>query len=206
MAGVRRAEADARIADVYSIFERLYERRTQLAGTMSGGEQQMLAIGRGLIMKPRLLMIDEMSQGLAPTIVQDLFDIVRSLPEQGVSVLIVEQFVTHALDVASRAYVLEKGEVALTGDAAVLARDEAFVKGSYLGESGVEPIAEIDPSDAFLDEADSERPLAANLLESIEDRAAQEGRQATEVLLDLLREAMESPARAGNGNGNGGLS
>jgi branched-chain amino acid transport system ATP-binding protein len=200
MAGIRRAEADARVAEVYSIFDRLYERRSQLAGTMSGGEQQMLAIARGLIMKPRLLMIDEMSQGLAPTIVQDLFSIVRSLPEQGVSVLIVEQFVTHALDVASRAYVLEKGEVALTGDAAVLARDEAFVKGSYLGESGIDATAGNDAAEFHFDDDDG-LPLAAGLLETIENRAAQEGRNATEVLLDLLREAMESPARQGNGNG-----
>jgi branched-chain amino acid transport system ATP-binding protein len=200
MAGVRRAEADARVADMYALFDRLYERRTQLAGTMSGGEQQMLAIARGLIMKPRLLMIDEMSQGLAPTIVQDLFSIVRSLPEQGVSVLIVEQFVTHALDVASRAYVLEKGEVALTGDAAVLARDEAFVRGSYLGESGVDATPGNGAAEFHFDD-DDELPLAAGLLETIENRAAQEGRNATEVLLDLLREAMESPARQGNGNG-----
>jgi branched-chain amino acid transport system ATP-binding protein len=200
MAGVRRAEADARVADMYALFDRLYERRTQLAGTMSGGEQQMLAIARGLIMKPRLLMIDEMSQGLAPTIVQDLFSIVRSLPEQGVSVLIVEQFVTHALDVASRAYVLEKGEVALTGDAAVLARDEAFVRGSYLGESGIDATPGNGAAEFHFDD-DDELPLAAGLLETIENRAAQEGRNATEVLLDLLREAMESPARQGNGNG-----
>src|SRR5579859_2216689 len=138
MAGAHRAEAEARVADAYAIFERLYERRMQLAGTLSGGEQQMLAIARGLIMKPRLLMIDEMSQGLAPTIVQGLFSIVRSLPDQGVSVLIVEQFVTHALAVASRAYVLEKGEVAFSGKAAELARDEAFVKGSYLGDGATD--------------------------------------------------------------------
>jgi len=194
MAGIHRAEADRRVADAYAIFERLYERRTQHAGTLSGGEQQMLAIARGLIMKPRLLMIDEMSQGLAPAIVQGLFRIVRSLPEQGVSVLIVEQFVTHALDVASRAYVLEKGEVALCGDAAELARYEAFVKGSYLGESAMETTADGD---------NDEPPLSARLLETIEDRAAQEGRNATDVLLDLLREAMESPARHGNGNEGG---
>jgi len=202
MAGIRRAEADARVADVYTVFDRLHERRTQLAGTLSGGEQQMLAIARGLIMKPRLLMIDEMSQGLAPTIVQGLFSIVRSLPEQGVSVLIVEQFVTHALDVASRAYVLEKGEVALSGDAADLARDEAFVKGSYLGESGVDATGNGEAELRFDDK--DELPLAAGLLEAIEDRAAQEGRNATEVLLDLLREAIESPA--GQRNGNGGIS
>jgi branched-chain amino acid transport system ATP-binding protein len=200
MAGIRRADADARVADAYAVFDRLYERRTQLAGTLSGGEQQMLAIARGLIMKPRLLMIDEMSQGLAPTIVQGLFNIVRSLPEQGVSVLIVEQFVAHALDVASRAYVLEKGEVAFSGDAAELARDEEFVRGSYLGESGIDVTAGNGAAELRLVDSDA-LPLAAGLLETIEDRAAQEGRNATEVLLDLLREAIESPARQGNGNG-----
>ena len=181
MAGLRRTDADSRVAEVYAIFERLDERRTQLAGTLSGGEQQMLAIARGLIMKPRLLMIDELSQGLAPAIVQSLFGIIRSLPEQGVSVLIVEQFVTHALAVASRAYVLEKGEVAFSGNAAELAADETFVKGSYLGEGAIDDIPE--------------PPLQADgLLESIESRAADEGRNATDVLLDLLRDAMGSPS------------
>jgi branched-chain amino acid transport system ATP-binding protein len=207
MAGIRRADVDARVADMYAVFERLDERRTQLAGTLSGGEQQMLAIARGLIMKPRLLMIDEMSQGLAPTIVQGLFGIVRSLPEQGVSVLIVEQFVTHALAVASRAYVLEKGEVAFNGKAAELARDEAFVKGSYLGEGGVDTADVNVATDLRFDDDTADLPLHADgLLQTIEDRAAHEGRNATEVLLDLLREALESPARQGNGNGNGGTS
>jgi branched-chain amino acid transport system ATP-binding protein len=188
MAGVRRGEADARIADAYAIFERLYERRAQLAGTLSGGEQQMLAIARGLLMKPRLLMIDEMSQGLAPAIVEALFGIVRSLPEQGVSVLIVEQFVTHALAVASRAYVLEKGEVAFNGKADVLARDDAFVKGSYLGEGA----SETDVTEIRIEDT-ADLPLHADgLLETIEARAAAEGRNAADVLLDLLREAIES--------------
>src|SRR5206468_151282 len=186
MAGARRADADARIADAYAVFERLYERRTQLAGTLSGGEQQMLAIGRGLIMKPRLLMIDEMSQGLAPTIVQGLFGIVRSLPEQGVSVLIVEQFVTHALSVASRAYVLEKGEVAYSGSAAELARDDDFVKGSYLGEGGADAEPLNGAGELQVDDT-ADLPLHADgLLQTIEDRAAGEGRNATEVLLELL--------------------
>jgi branched-chain amino acid transport system ATP-binding protein len=201
LAGIRRAEADARIADVYAVFDRLYERRAQLARTLSGGEQQMLAIARGLIMKPRLLMIDEMSQGLAPTIVQSLFGIVRSLPEQGVSVLIVEQFVTHALAVASRVYVLEKGEVAFNGDAAQLARDDAFVKGSYLGEGGVDAADVNDATQLRVDDT-ADLPLHADgLLQTIENRAAQEGRNATAVLLDLLREALESPAAQTNGNG-----
>jgi branched-chain amino acid transport system ATP-binding protein len=200
MAGIRGSEVDARITEAYAVFERLYERRAQLAGTLSGGEQQMLAIARGLIMKPRLLMIDEMSQGLAPTIVQGLFGIVRSLPEQGVSVLIVEQFVTHALAVASRAYVLEKGEVAFAGKAAELARDEEFVRGSYLGEGATE--ADADAAELRYDDT-AELPLHADgLLETIENRAAQEGRNATEVILDLLREAIESPG----GNGKGGPS
>jgi branched-chain amino acid transport system ATP-binding protein len=204
MAGIRRTEADARVADMYEVFPRLHERRTQLAGTLSGGEQQMLAIARGLIMKPRLLMIDEMSQGLAPTIVQSLFNIVRSLPEQGVSVLIVEQFVTHALAVASRAYVLEKGEVAFSGKAAELAADESFVKGSYLGDGGTDVVSVNGAAELRFDDT-ADLPLHADgLLERIEDRAAQEGRNATEVLLDLLREAIETPA--GQGNGKGGLS
>src|SRR4051812_20019069 len=191
MAGARRAEADARIADVYEIFNRLYDRRTQFAGTLSGGEQQMLAIARGLIMRPRLLMIDEMSQGLAPAIVQGLFSIVRSLPEQGVSVLIVEQFVTHALAVSTRAYVLEKGEVAFVGNAAELARDDAFVKGSYLGEGGddVAPLRVDDTADL---------PLHADgLLETIQERATQEGRNAADVILDLLRDAIETNGKGG---------
>lgn len=194
MAGIRRSEVDSRVADMYAIFERLHERRTQLAGTLSGGEQQMLAVARGLITKPRVLMIDEMSQGLAPTIVQSLFGIVRSLPEQGVSVLIVEQFVTHALAVASRAYVLEKGEVAFEGKATELARDEAFVKGSYLGEGG-DDAAKVSVAPPDRDDG------ADRLLQTIEERAAHEGRPATEVLLDLLREAIGSPAGPVNGNG-----
>ena len=112
------------------------------------------------------------------------------------SVLIVEQFVTHALAVASRAYVLEKGEVAFNGKAAELARDESFVKGSYLGEGGDDRRTDLRVDDT------ADLPLHADgLLETIEDRAAQEGRNATEVLLDLLREAIESPARDGNGKG-----
>jgi branched-chain amino acid transport system ATP-binding protein len=200
MAGVRRADTDARVTDMYEVFPRLRERRTQLAGTLSGGEQQMLAIARGLVMKPRLLMIDEMSQGLAPTIVQSLFGLVRSLPEQGVSVLIVEQFVTHALAVASRAYVLEKGEVAFSGDASELARDESFVKGSYLGE-GVDAANLNGATELRLEDTADLPNHADRLLETIQDRAAQEGRNSTEVLLDLLRDALETPAAQGNGKG-----
>ncbi len=182
MAGVRRSEADKRVDEMYGVFPRLAERRTQLAGTLSGGEQQMLAIARGLIMRPRVLLIDEMSQGLAPAIVDGLFELVRSLPAQGVSVLIVEQFVTHALEVASRAYVLEKGEVAYAGSAAELSEDEEFVRGSYLGDATAEP-------DDLADLAGEE--TGDELLRAIEKRAAEEGRDPSEVVMGLLREAIK---------------
>jgi branched-chain amino acid transport system ATP-binding protein len=202
MAGLRRTEVDNRVDDMYGLFERLYERRTQLAGTLSGGEQQMLAIARCLIMKPRILLIDEMSQGLAPAIVKNLFNLVRSLPAQGVSVLIVEQFVTHALDVASRAYVLEKGEVAFSGPAAKLAKDEDFVKGSYLGAGGTDAEVAADaPISRFDDE--EEMSLPPELLRTIEDRATREGRNSAEVVLELLREAIDKPVKQTNGNGGG---
>ena len=205
MAKVPRAEVDGRVDDMYGVFRPLHARRSQLAGTLSGGEQQMLAVARGLIMRPKVLMIDEMSQGLAPKIVQGLFEIVRSLPAQGVAVLIVEQFVTHALAVASRAYVLEKGEVAYSGDAAALARDEAFVKGSYLGDAGKGEVAS-NGSAEFPLGGDREMGLPADLLRTIEARAEEEGRNPAEVVLELLREAIESPAKQRHGNGKGGAS
>jgi branched-chain amino acid transport system ATP-binding protein len=205
MAKLPRREVDGRVADMYEVFAPLHKRRSQLAGTLSGGEQQMLAIARGLIMRPRVLMIDEMSQGLAPAIVQGLFGIVRSLPEQGVAVLIVEQFVAHALDVASRAYVLEKGAVAYSGDAAALARDEDFVKGSYLGDAGDGEAGLNGSADLRLGR-DGEMGLPADLLRTIESRAEDEGRNPAEVVLELLRQAIESPATQSNGNGKGGNS
>jgi ABC-type multidrug transport system ATPase subunit len=125
---------------------------------------------------------------------------VKSLPEQGVSVLIVEQFVAHALDVASRAYVLEKGEVAFSGAAAKLAQDEDFVKGSYLGEGGGEAGADVPEVDFH---GDREMSLPPELLRLIEERAEQEGRNAAEVALSLIREAIETPASRSNGQGNG---
>src|SRR4051794_36169262 len=204
MARLQRAEVKGRVREMYDVFPPLHRRRSQLAGTLSGGEQQMLAIARGLIMRPRVLMIDEMSQGLAPTIVQGLFEIVRSLPAQGVSVLIVEQFVTHALCVASRAYVLEKGEVAYGGEAAALARDEDFVKGSYLGDGGNGEGA-LDSADLPLSR-EGELGLPADLLRTIESRAEAEGRNPAEVVLELLRDAIESPARQKHGNGKGSTS
>ena len=130
----RRGQRDqaARMQEVFGIFPRLKERRTQLANTLSGGERQMLAIGRALMARPRLLMLDEPSLGLAPLIVREVFRIVASLREMGVAVLLVEQNARAALQVADRAYVLEMGAVALSGPADELARDRRIID-TYLG-------------------------------------------------------------------------
>ncbi|SEL50600.1 amino acid/amide ABC transporter ATP-binding protein 2, HAAT family [Roseateles sp. YR242] len=119
---------------VYELFPRLRERRSQLAGTLSGGERQMLAVGRALMARPKLLMLDEPSLGLAPLIVKDIFRIVARLRETGVSILLIEQNARAALEVADYAYVLETGEIALEGAAAELARD-ARVVDTYLGSA-----------------------------------------------------------------------
>jgi branched-chain amino acid transport system ATP-binding protein len=126
------------IERVTTLFPRLQERWTQAAGTLSGGEQQMLALARALLPGPRLLMIDELSLGLAPVVVQQLMALVREINEQGTTILLVEQYVNLALQVARRAYVLEKGAVSMSGDAATLQKDSDLVRSSYLGR-GPEP-------------------------------------------------------------------
>ena len=125
-------EYDASIADVYQRFPRLKERQNQVAGTLSGGEQQMLAMGRALMSKPSLLMLDEPSMGLAPILVEQIFDIVRELNQHGTTILLVEQNANMALSVADYAYVLETGKIVATGTGAELLEDEA-VKKAYLG-------------------------------------------------------------------------
>ncbi len=117
---------------VYQIFPRLKERREQMAGTLSGGERQMLAVGRALMSRPKLLMLDEPSLGLAPLIVKEIFRIVAQLREAGVSILLIEQNARAALEVADYGYVLETGEIALQGPAAELARDPRVIE-TYLG-------------------------------------------------------------------------
>lgn len=118
--------------DVYQRFPRLKERQKQLAGTLSGGEQQMLAIGRALMSRPRLMLLDEPSMGLAPLLVQEIFDIIKEINRQGTTILLVEQNASMALSVAHRGYVLETGRITLQGRAKELATNEA-VRRAYLG-------------------------------------------------------------------------
>jgi len=120
------------LAEVYALFPRLAERKGQLAGTLSGGEQQMAAIGRGLMGKPAVLMLDEPSLGLAPILVDEVFRVIREIVAQGVTVLIVEQNVHLALEVATTATVLENGRIAMSGSAAEIANDPK-VRSAYLG-------------------------------------------------------------------------
>ena len=123
---------------VYEIFPKLRQRRRQQAGTLSGGEQQMVAIGRALMARPKLLLIDEPSLGLAPAIVAQVFDVIRAIHAEGVSILLIEQNAAKALAVAERAYVLEGGRVAAQGKPAQLLA-EPHIREAYLGETGKRP-------------------------------------------------------------------
>jgi branched-chain amino acid transport system ATP-binding protein len=127
-----RAHFGERLAWVYDLFPRLKERRRQVAGTMSGGEQQMCAIGRALMSKPKLLLMDEPSAGLAPLVVEQVFELVRRIRAEGFTVLIVEQNVQQVLGVVDRAYLLEVGRIRLAGASAEL-RDNEFIRKAYMG-------------------------------------------------------------------------
>ena len=130
----RDKEAIAADADrVFTIFPRLKERRDQLAGTMSGGEQQMLAMGRALMSRPKVLLLDEPSMGLSPIMVDKIFEVIRDVYAQGVTILLVEQNASRALGVANRAYVMESGLITMTGDAKEMLKDPK-VRAAYLGE------------------------------------------------------------------------
>lgn len=131
---LRNDTLDSDIDWVYSLFPRLKERNWQLAGTLSGGEQQMLAVARALMSRPKLIMMDEPSLGLAPLIVKGIFDIIKEINKAGVTVLLIEQNANMALHIASKAYVLETGRITLSGTGAELLENES-VKAAYLGKS-----------------------------------------------------------------------
>ena len=126
-------EIEESLANVYKRFPRLEERKNQMAGTLSGGEQQMLAMGRALMSKPKIILMDEPSMGLSPIFVNEIFDIIRAVSESGPTVLLVEQNAKKALSISDRAYVLETGTITMSGKAKDLLEDEA-VKKAYLGE------------------------------------------------------------------------
>jgi branched-chain amino acid transport system ATP-binding protein len=127
------AEIDADIDKVFALFPRLKERRAQLAGTMSGGEQQMLAMGRALMARPKVLLLDEPSMGLSPIMVDKIFEVVDDIHKRGTTVLLVEQNASRALGLANRGYVMDSGEVTMSGDAKALLADPR-VRAAYLGE------------------------------------------------------------------------
>lgn len=126
-------EIEESLANVYKRFPRLEERKNQMAGTLSGGEQQMLAMGRALMSRPKIILMDEPSMGLSPILVNEIFDIIRAVSESGTTVLLVEQNAKKALAIADRAYVLETGKIVLEGNAKDLLEDDS-IKKAYLGE------------------------------------------------------------------------
>lgn len=127
-----KSERQKNLDEVLAIFPKLAERIGQQAGTLSGGEQQMVAIGRGLMGNPRLLILDEPSLGLSPLLVEQMFELIKRINQQGITILLVEQNVMQSLNIASRAYVIEEGTIAISGEAKAL-RDNAELKKSYLG-------------------------------------------------------------------------
>ena len=128
-----RDEIQEKMKEVFERFPRLKERRKQLAGTLSGGEQQMLAVGRALMSSPKILLMDEPSMGLSPLLVKEIFKIIQEVHRQGITVLLVEQNAKMALSIADRAYVLETGDITIWGDAKELLKDDR-VRKAYLGQ------------------------------------------------------------------------
>ena len=131
---MRKDKLDADLEYVYSLFPRLKERHWQLAGTLSGGEQQMLAVGRALMSKPKLVMMDEPSLGLAPLVVKSIFEIIETINGEGITVLLIEQNANMALRIADTAYVLETGAITMAGTGAELLANDT-IKEAYLGKS-----------------------------------------------------------------------
>ena len=180
-AGATVQEYEERLARALELFPVLKERLGQLAGTLSGGQQQMLAVGRALVTRPRLLMIDELSFGLAPVVVQQLFGMLPQITRDGTAILLVEQFVGQALAVASHAYVLEKGALTFAGSAAELAQREGFVASSYLGGAAQRPdYARLRDDETEMLRVRVEPAIVRRL------RAAGEGRPVREIVNEAL--------------------
>ena len=176
----------------YDAFPRLHQRRWQAVGTLSGGEQQMVAVARALLAQPKLVMVDEMSQGLAPTIVQQLFEMLSVLRQKGIAVLLVEQFVESALDVADRAYMFEHGTVGHEAPAAELRTDRKLISGSYLGSAidDTTPVPVAANGNGHRVDVELMEVLALKVppgvKRAIEERAEKEGRPAGAIALELL--------------------
>jgi branched-chain amino acid transport system ATP-binding protein len=202
------AEAGRRVEEAFATFPSLDRRRGQAAGTLSGGEQQMLALARALIWRPRLLMVDEMSQGLAPAIVDRLFEIVKTFLDNGTALILVEQFVTRALAVADRAYVVEKGEIGYSGTAAALAADEEFVRSSYLGDTSTpEPVGTPVRAGRGARDGDVRRrdvmtdvnvALPPALLRGLEERAERDGLDVDEFIRQALEDTQRRKGKGGS--------
>ena len=189
----------------FRVFPRLKERRRQLVGTLSGGEQQMVAMARALLVRPKLVLIDEMSQGLAPTVVQELFRLLDAYRSQGIAVFVVEQFVDSALAIADRAYVFEQGTVAHEGAAADLRRDKSLIAASYLGSAPTPALPKLAANGTNgasgsngHQNGNGHGPLPPELLEilairlpaevirSLQERAAAQGVPTSAVVQELL--------------------
>jgi branched-chain amino acid transport system ATP-binding protein len=193
-----KGDLSATLDRVYGLFPRLQERRRQLVGQLSGGERQMVAMSRALLARPKLLMIDEPSQGLAPVVCDQLFEVIGQLArEDGIAVLLVEQFVTRALALSKRAVVLTKGTVSFSGSAAKLAADESFIASSYLGEvdeRAFETSLAEESSGAVVPRVDPERvPLVAELPKEIRlalaELAAERDVAPERLIADLVKDA-----------------
>jgi ABC-type multidrug transport system ATPase subunit len=177
------------VEEVFESFPILRERRLQPAGTMSGGQQQQLAIGRALVQRPRLLLLDEMSMGLAPKVVADLFVLVSSLAEQGMAVVMVEQFVDQALKVADTAVVLEQGRVVAAGPPASLSAED--IGAAYLGGQG--PAVHL-PGPSPHARQNVPMSLAGVDVRRLERLAAVRGRTPDELAQELLEQALAGGA------------
>jgi len=175
----------------YETFPVLEKRKRQMAGSLSGGEQQMLALARALLVKPKLLMVDEMSQGLAPTIVQRLFSYIEAFKAEGMAVLLVEQFVDAALSIADRAYVFEQGTIAHEESAAKLREDQTLIASSYLGRAAAEEEAGAASANGHRTTSDLMEEISlrlpAALMRALQEQAAKQGRKPEDLLLEFLQ-------------------